>query len=153
MRPYQSHKLAFQSKPCTFLGYNTFYKGYKCLSSDGRIFAIQSVMCPPITSILQPPTMNHNKERHNSDTSANNTDNMNLTNVYHLETSTQSSSQEELIIHEDTCDGATSAQSTSSLPKQPLDDASITICSSIVYTHSIITRCKNNIFKPKVCFN
>lgn len=26
------------SKPCTFLGYNSAFKGYKCLSSNGNFF-------------------------------------------------------------------------------------------------------------------
>lgn len=38
LRVYNSHKLAFRSKACTFIGYSTKHKGYKCLSSDGRIF-------------------------------------------------------------------------------------------------------------------
>jgi hypothetical protein len=39
LRPYNTHKLAFRSKQCTFLGYNTHHKGYKCLDiSTGRVY-------------------------------------------------------------------------------------------------------------------
>lgn len=43
LRVYNSHKLAFRSKACTFIGYSTKHKGYKCLSSDGRIFISRHV--------------------------------------------------------------------------------------------------------------
>jgi histone deacetylase 1/2 len=31
LRPYNSHKLAFRSKQCAFLGYTNLHKGFKCL--------------------------------------------------------------------------------------------------------------------------
>lgn len=37
LRPYASHKLDFRPAPCTFLGYGTRQKGYKCLTSEGKI--------------------------------------------------------------------------------------------------------------------
>lgn len=37
-RPYNKHKLDFRSTPCTFLGYATNCKGYKCLDNNGRIY-------------------------------------------------------------------------------------------------------------------
>jgi len=31
LRPYNSHKFAFRSKPCVFIGYSLSHHGYKCL--------------------------------------------------------------------------------------------------------------------------
>jgi hypothetical protein len=45
LRPYNTHKLAFRSKQCTFLGYNKHHKGYKCLDiSTGRIYISRDVV-------------------------------------------------------------------------------------------------------------
>jgi histone deacetylase 1/2 len=39
LRPYNTHKLAFRSKRCVFLGYNNMHKGFKCLDiSTSRIY-------------------------------------------------------------------------------------------------------------------
>ncbi|KAG8500188.1 hypothetical protein CXB51_004156 [Gossypium anomalum] len=37
LRPFLSHKLDFQSQPCTFLGYSSQHKGYHCLTPDGKM--------------------------------------------------------------------------------------------------------------------
>jgi hypothetical protein len=37
---YNAHKLAFWSKQCVFLGYNTIHKGYKCLDKSSRYIYI-----------------------------------------------------------------------------------------------------------------
>lgn len=44
LRPYSNHKLNFRSSPCTFLGYTTNQKGYKCLDSNGKIFISRHVV-------------------------------------------------------------------------------------------------------------
>lgn len=31
LKPYNAHKLSFKSKQCTFIGYSSLHKGYKCL--------------------------------------------------------------------------------------------------------------------------
>lgn len=36
LRPYNAHKLQFQSKQCVFIGYSNFHKGYKCLHKPTR---------------------------------------------------------------------------------------------------------------------
>ena len=44
LRSYHTHKLNFQSQECLFLGYSSSHKGYKCLSSSGRIYISKDVL-------------------------------------------------------------------------------------------------------------
>jgi hypothetical protein len=45
LRPYNTHKLAFQSKQCAFLGYSTHHKGYKCLDiATGHVYISRDVI-------------------------------------------------------------------------------------------------------------
>jgi hypothetical protein len=45
LRPYNTHKLAFRSKLCVFLGYSTMHKGYKCLEvASGRVYISRDVI-------------------------------------------------------------------------------------------------------------
>jgi hypothetical protein len=45
LRPYITHKLAFRSTCCVFLGYNNQHKGYKCLdSSFGQMYISRDVI-------------------------------------------------------------------------------------------------------------
>ena len=42
LKPY--HKLKFRSQECIFLGYSSSHRGYKCLSSTGRIYISKDVL-------------------------------------------------------------------------------------------------------------
>ncbi|XP_019465325.1 PREDICTED: uncharacterized protein LOC109363515 [Lupinus angustifolius] len=44
LRPYNKHKLEFRSSECTFVGYSTSHKGYKCLSKEGKFFISKDVI-------------------------------------------------------------------------------------------------------------
>jgi len=44
LRPYDTNKLQFRSKECVFLGYSPSHKGYKCLSSEGRLYISKDVI-------------------------------------------------------------------------------------------------------------
>jgi len=44
LRPYNAHKLNFRSQECVFLGYSSSHKGYKCLSSSGKIYISKDVI-------------------------------------------------------------------------------------------------------------
>nr|AAT85031.1 putative polyprotein [Oryza sativa Japonica Group]ABF96679.1 retrotransposon protein, putative, Ty1-copia subclass [Oryza sativa Japonica Group] len=45
LRPYNKHKLQFRSTTCTFLGYSTLHKGFKCLDpSTGRVYISRDVV-------------------------------------------------------------------------------------------------------------
>lgn len=44
LRPYQSHKFQYHSTKCVFIGYSFSHKGYKCLSSSGRIYVTRHVV-------------------------------------------------------------------------------------------------------------
>lgn len=43
MRPYNSYILSFRSLPCTFIGYGTNQKGYKCLTSERKVIISRHV--------------------------------------------------------------------------------------------------------------
>ena len=65
LRPYNKHKLDFRSSLCTFLGYSSKHKGYKCLNQQGRMFISRSVIFAetkfPFANKLQKPvqTVSH----------------------------------------------------------------------------------------------
>ncbi|KAL5845744.1 hypothetical protein ACOSQ3_009268 [Xanthoceras sorbifolium] len=44
LRPYNKHKLQFRSTACTFIGYSNQFKGYRCLSSTGRVYITRNVV-------------------------------------------------------------------------------------------------------------
>jgi len=44
LRPYQTQKLNFRSQECLFLRYSSSHKGYKCLSSSGRVYISKVVL-------------------------------------------------------------------------------------------------------------
>lgn len=44
LRPDNSHKLSYRSIPCTFLGYSPSHKGYRCFSSEGRVYISRNVI-------------------------------------------------------------------------------------------------------------
>lgn len=43
IRSYNNHKLQDKYVPCTFIGYNPCYKGFKCLTKDGRLYISMDV--------------------------------------------------------------------------------------------------------------
>lgn len=44
LRPYNNHKFSYHSTRCVFLGYSNQHKGYKCVSSTGRIYISHHVI-------------------------------------------------------------------------------------------------------------
>ncbi|KAL2475264.1 Retrovirus-related pol polyprotein from transposon tnt 1-94 [Abeliophyllum distichum] len=44
LRPYQKHKFDFHTQRCVYLGPSTSHKGFKCLSSNGRIYVSRHVV-------------------------------------------------------------------------------------------------------------
>lgn len=44
LRQYNTNKLDFRSKPCTFLGYPNNQKEYKCLDNKGKLFISRHVV-------------------------------------------------------------------------------------------------------------
>ncbi|TYK18915.1 Retrovirus-related Pol polyprotein from transposon TNT 1-94 [Cucumis melo var. makuwa] len=166
LRPYQSHKLSLRSTPCTFLGYSTSHKGYKCLASDGRLFISRhvlfdensfpyasfashssipkskNVLSPPLHSIIPSSLMNHNEDRRHTDTVSDNTDYLNPTIVYPLETGTQESSRD---------DGNSGGITQSPSPMEPPHQTDSGMNTQLQSTsiHPMITQSKHDIFKPK----
>lgn len=43
LRPYQSNKFDFHTQKCVFLGYSGNHKGYRCLSPSGRVYTSRHV--------------------------------------------------------------------------------------------------------------
>lgn len=43
LRPYNRHKLQYRSAPCTFLGYASNHKGYKCISRSRHVYISRHV--------------------------------------------------------------------------------------------------------------
>lgn len=58
LKPYNAHKFQFISSKCVFLGYNPAHKGYRCLSSTGRVYVACSVAFNefefPYTNLFSP---------------------------------------------------------------------------------------------------
>lgn len=65
LRPYNQHKLQFQSKRCVFLEYSLNHHGYRCLDlHTGRVFLSRHVVfyehCFPFKdTIITPPLAAH----------------------------------------------------------------------------------------------
>jgi hypothetical protein len=88
LRPYNQHKLAYQSTKCIFLGYSPSHRGYKCLHlPSGRLYISRhvifyessfpfsrsspSILNPPpntLSSTLSLPPLNHPPRLFNAST-------------------------------------------------------------------------------------
>ncbi|KAL0546150.1 hypothetical protein IC582_016056 [Cucumis melo] len=160
IRPYQSHKLSYRSKPCTFLGYSSSHKGYKCLSQDGHLYisrhvifdensflyasfsshripsSTNNVFNPPVQSILQTPTLSHNVVRHETETFTDNTDNAVI--MYPSEIGTSAQTREE-----------STSEGCDAIPLQTEENVNNASQASSLNTHSMVTRSKSGILKPK----
>lgn len=44
IRPYNTHKFDFHTIKCVFIGYSPIHKGYKCLSSSGKIYVARDMV-------------------------------------------------------------------------------------------------------------
>jgi hypothetical protein len=150
LRPYNSHKLQPRSTQCVFLGYSLRHKGYKCLNlNTGRlyisrdvlfkefIFPFQStntlqsgstssepVLTQPIVSFPTPPPAHPHP------------------NILHSTPSPILSSPPESSISPIPL----SPSSKHSVPPSPL----LSHPNPPPNSHPMLTRAKNNIFKPKV---
>ncbi|KAA0045110.1 Retrovirus-related Pol polyprotein from transposon TNT 1-94 [Cucumis melo var. makuwa] len=160
IRPYQSNKLSYKSKPCTFLRYSSSHKGYKCLSQDGRLYISRHVICyensfpyasflshsitsspstvfnPPFQSILHTPPLNHNAVRHEIEPFTDNADNTAI--MYPLETGISAQTREE-----------STSEGCDTIPLQTEEPVNNASPASTLNTHPMVTRSKNGIFKPK----
>jgi len=64
LRPYNRHKLDYRSQKCLFLGYSSSHKGYKCLTSLGRLFISKDMAFNetrfPYTGLSRPSSVSSN---------------------------------------------------------------------------------------------
>lgn len=44
MRLYNKNKLQLRSAKCVYLGLSPYHKGYKCLSSEGKVYVLKDVI-------------------------------------------------------------------------------------------------------------
>lgn len=56
LRQYNAHKLDYRSTACTFLGYSDIHKGYKCITSSGRIYISINVKFDELTFPFASPS-------------------------------------------------------------------------------------------------
>ncbi|KAA0059801.1 Retrovirus-related Pol polyprotein from transposon TNT 1-94 [Cucumis melo var. makuwa] len=155
IRPYQSHKLSYRSKPYPFLGYSSSYKGYKCLSQDGRLYisrhvifdensfpyasfsshsiplSTNNVFNPPVQSIRHTATLNHNAVRHETETFNDNTDNAAI--MYPLETGILAETKKE-----------STSEGCDAILLQTEENVNNAIQASNLNTHPMVTRQKWN---------
>lgn len=82
--------------------------------------------------------MNHNKERHHTDTFSDNTNHLNPTNVHPLEIGAQLSSMKETS-HKGPCNRLISTQSTNLSPPQHQDESNTNTQLLLVSTHPMMT--------------
>lgn len=40
LKSYNQHKIELRSKSCTFINYDTRYRGYKCLGTKSKVYVI-----------------------------------------------------------------------------------------------------------------
>ena len=142
IRPYNNQKFHYRSTPCTFLGYSLNHKGYKCLDSNGKIFISRDVIfdefnfpfanknsCIPIDSPVSSPIYTS----------------LEVLNPYNQFTQS------------DLCQGERNTNEPSVTTSVPNHfecvqdaDAGSQAEPPVRQHHSMITRSKNGIYKPKV---
>ncbi|KAG8475942.1 hypothetical protein CXB51_032958 [Gossypium anomalum] len=170
LRPFVNHKLEFRSQPSTFLGYSAHHKGYFCLTPDGKIIISRHVVFDE-RRFLFPPASSTDVQPSLSTTSsvpivrsfvAKDTrvcpppdtevslDGPNGEFDPHDSSAMRSDSQQSIgdfFINSETVDRETDVNPTASSPEHVPVSAVPTI--SITNTHSMVTRSKAGVFKPK----
>ncbi|KAG8478160.1 hypothetical protein CXB51_027934 [Gossypium anomalum] len=58
LRPFTHHKLNFHSQPCIFLGYSSQHKGYNCLTPKGKVIVSRHVVFDERRFLFSSPTIN-----------------------------------------------------------------------------------------------
>ena len=145
-RPYNSHKLVVRSIQCTFLGYSLTHKSYKCLDSFDRIFISKDVifyedLFPFLESLSSQPQHSSTSQPLSFSQSA-----PILSSVQPASSisTTSSPTPFALIPHVNTATHLENCQDSNA----PIVSSSIP--NTVVNTHSMVTRSKKDIFKPKV---
>ncbi|KAH9751748.1 retrovirus-related pol polyprotein from transposon RE1 [Citrus sinensis] len=166
LRPYSQHKFNFHIQKCVMIGYSPIHKGYKCLASSGKVYIARHVTFNESEFPYSELFPSH-KPNHNIQMSQFLSTNISLPAVIEDISSIQSS------LSSPTPGAApnsgnsetqsmqqspnTSSQSSSSQPlstnhssqphTQPQTQPSLT--PGIQNTHSMVTRSKAGVFKPK----
>ncbi|KAH9689176.1 retrovirus-related pol polyprotein from transposon RE1 [Citrus sinensis] len=160
--PYNHHKLQFRSEMCVFLGYSSLHKGYQCLHPSGRVYISNHVTFDefsfPFKSAAKFSTKSCSDSSHESP-SSNPLVSFTLSQTAAQldrsfsqsapsatvlpSTSNLSSSENQLLSH---TPSPINQQSSS----QPLHHLSPP--SQPIIGHSMTTRSKNGVFKPKKAY-
>ena len=84
MRDFNKHKFDFHTTKCIFIGYNPSYKGYKCLTSSGKIHILRYVIFDENTFPYSTNTVFHSSE--NNSNSELSVSTFSQQQIYHLST-------------------------------------------------------------------
>lgn len=159
IRPYNTYKLEYRSKPCVFLGYSTKHKGYLCLHLETkRLYIARHVIFDeskyPFHSLTTSSPTSHSSEPpsevtlqllHDAASVPNLSENSDATPTLTISNETPSSSSTPTILNQSSNSSISSDTSSTQPPPyvlrhlRPADNS----------THSMETRARTNNLKPK----
>lgn len=142
LKPYNQHKLDFHTKKCVFIGYNPLHKDYKCLDKSGKVFIARHVTFneyefPYSELFLNQPHVVMSNSVDQTPSQVTFLQSCTLVDSNHEGSSTVTPASA-LFPISSSHSVSSSSSSATHFPSPP-----------IILSHSMITRAKAGIFKPK----